>query len=104
MQRPSGVVDQELGAQKIEEHTKRPGDAVVRFPVLAWRIRDRNLSDARPGAGGQSRNEAMQVTIELNVLNDLTSISLKSGAKVVKRHTGQLGHGPVSNLARQAPA
>ena len=43
----------------------------------------------------------MQFTVEWNVLNDFSTISLKGRTKIMELDSGELGHHPVRNPARQ---
>src|SRR6201987_695189 len=103
MQGLGRVVQQELRAQEIEKNPERPRDSVVRFAILARRIRDRNLHDASPGPGGEGGDEAVELAVQWDALDGLLAVSLKCSTKIVQRDSGDLCHCPVGNAARQAP-
>src|SRR5258706_3250463 len=53
--------------------------------------------------GRQRRNEAVQLAVERNLLENLAAVCLESGAEVVDIDAAELGHNPVGNSRREAP-
>src|SRR3989442_860685 len=102
MQRPCRVIEQELGAQEVQESVESSRQPVVGLPVLALGILDRDSGDACSGPGGKCRDETVQFAVERNVLNNFPSVCLKGRAKIVEWDSRELGHGPVRDPARQA--
>src|SRR5205823_14411227 len=74
-----GVVQQELNADQVQQHSNGSGKAVMRRAVLTKRIPDRNLGDGRSRPACQSRNEAMQFAIELKVSDYFPPIGFEGG-------------------------
>ena len=84
MQRPGRVVEQELGAEEIEEDVQGSRQSVVGLPVPARWIADWDLRNPGSRPGGQRRDKTMQFTVKRKVLNGLSTIRLERRAKIVK--------------------
>src|SRR5439155_19871033 len=76
MQGPRKILEQKLDGEDIEQHAKSAADPVVRIPRRARRIADGNLGDARPVKARQRWNEAMQLAVQIHVLQHFGAIRL----------------------------
>ena len=97
MHRPREVFQQELDGQDVEHHVERPAQAVVRIARDARRIADRNFGDARAVETGQRGNEAMQLAVEINVLEHFGAVSLERGSEIAQRDSRRFRHQPVGD-------
>ena len=102
VERAGHVAEEEADGKKIEEDTEGAGDAVVALAKLAGWIRDGNLADAGAVPGGQRRNEAVHLSVEGNVLDDLATVGLEGRAEVVDVHSAEIGHEPVGGAGGDA--
>src|SRR6266481_681017 len=50
---------------------------------------------------GESRNETMQLSIKVDVLQDQGLVCFERCAEIVKLHTGSFGHKPIRNPGRE---
>src|SRR5258708_15227733 len=105
MHRPGKVLQQKLDGQDVEHDVEGAAESVVRVARDARRVANGTLGDRRPIKAGQRGNEAVQFTVEVNLLEYFGAISLKRRAEISKLNSRRLRHQPVGdarwNLARQ---
>ena len=58
---------------------------------------DGNLDDSVSRAFDERRNETVKFTIEMNVFENLSTISLEGGAEILQIDAGRLRHQPVGD-------
>src|SRR5215470_12811278 len=97
LKRARRVIQQEFDDDQVQKYAYGAADAVVGFSALAFQVFNGNFDDSRAGGAGERRNEAVQLAVELNFLNDLATVGLKSGSKVVQVHAGKLCHHPIGD-------
>src|SRR5215472_5793873 len=78
VQRPCRIIEQELCAHEIEDDMERSQKPIVRVAGPTRWIVDRDFRNPCSRPSGQSGDETVEVAIELNILNDLSPISLES--------------------------
>src|SRR5271157_120245 len=83
VQRPVHVPEQEADGQQVEDDAEGASDAVVAFTPLPGCVFDGNFTDRCAIPTSQRGDEAVHFTVERNTLDDLASIRLEGGAKVV---------------------
>src|SRR5258708_20277231 len=66
-------------------------------------IANRHFRHAGAIQAGQGRNEAMQFSIKVDVLQDHGAVGFKSRAEIVNLHTETSGHNPICNTGRTLP-
>ena len=98
VQRARHVTEQEADGEQIKEDAEGAGDAVVRLPCCAGGVGDGNLADAGAVPGGQGGNEAVHLSVERDVLDDLAAIGLEGGAEVVDVDVAEDRHDPVGDV------
>src|SRR5207253_10721552 len=75
-------------------------NSVMGIALLAGRVANGHFYNRRPVPGSQRRNEAVQLTIYRNLLENVSPIRFKGRAKIVNVHSAQLGHQPVGAARR----
>src|SRR5580658_4047855 len=103
MHRPSEVFQEEFDGEDIEQHPEGAADPVMRVPGGAGRAVNGNLGHARAVEAGKSGDEAVQLSVQIDVLEHLGAIRLKSSAEVAQLDAGSLGHEPVGNARGDSP-
>ena len=89
------VLEKKANGKEIEEDTEGAADAVVALAGLTIDVADGNFADGSPIPTCKSRDEAVHLAIERDVLDDLAAIGLEGGAKVVNIDAGELCHEPI---------
>ena len=82
------VADQELDGEEIEDDAGHAGDPVLRRAVFPSPVIDGNFDDLRPGDEGKGRDEPMQLTEELEVLDHFLVVRLQRAPVVVELEAG----------------
>src|SRR6266566_6000241 len=100
MKRAGKIPQQEANRYQVEKYTECPRNSVVRIAPLAVHVANRDFYNRRPMPGSQRRNEAVQLTIQRNLLENVSPIRFKGRAKIVNVHSAQLGHQPVGAARR----
>src|SRR5260370_41120854 len=105
MHRPREVLQQKLDGKDVEHHVEGAAESVVRVARDARRVADGHLGDPRAVKAGQRGNEAVQFTVEVDLLEYFVAIGLKRRAEISKLNSRRLRHQPVCdsrwNLASQ---
>jgi len=102
VQRARQITQQEADGQQIEKHAEGTCDAVVRNAALAVHVADGNFADRRTVPRRQRRDEAVQLAVERDLLQNVAAISLECGTEIVDIDTGNFGHHPIGNAAGNA--
>src|ERR1700675_1192185 len=103
MHRAREVLQQKFDGQDVEHYVEGPAQTVMRISSHARRVPDRDFRDARAVETGQRRDEAMQLTIEIDLLQYLGAISLECGAEVAQCDARAFRHEPVRDARRDLP-
>src|ERR1700692_3513728 len=103
MHRAREVLQQKFDGQDVEHYVEGPAQTVVRIPRHPRRIPYRDFRDARAVETRQRRDEAMQLPVEIDLLQYLRAISLECGAEVPLRDTRAFRHEPVRDARRDLP-
>ena len=72
----------------------------MRIAGHARRITNRHLGDARSIKAGQSRNKAVQLSVEIDVFQHFRTISFERGSKIAELHTRGFRHQPIGDARR----
>src|ERR1700737_50947 len=102
MQRTGQIARQETNGDEIKKDAESAGEPVMRNAALAVCVLDGHLADGSSMPGGQRGDKAVQLSIQRNLVEDLPTVGLESGAEVVDVHTAQFGHEPVGAVRRDA--
>src|SRR5207253_2408920 len=84
LQRPRGIVQQKLHDHQIQKHANRAADSVIGSAIFAMRILDRHFRNFRAARPGQCRDETVQFAVQLDLLDDLASISFESRSEIIQ--------------------
>ena len=101
LQRPRRIAQQELDGHQIEHHANRAPEAVLRSPVHAGAMVDRQLRDPHAFLAGERGQEAMELAVQPQRLDDLRAKDLERAAVVVEPHAGRPRDQPVGDHRRQ---
>src|SRR5215469_9765881 len=77
---PSRIVQQELDDHEVEEHADSAPDSVIALPALTLQVDDRHFRDAGARRAGQRRDEPVQLTVQIDFLQNLAPVSLEGCA------------------------
>ncbi len=75
----------------------------MRCSALAVHVADGHFADGRAIPRRKRRNEAVQLTVERHLLENLAAIGFEGRAEVVNIDTAQLSHQPICYARRDAP-
>src|SRR5437763_16644501 len=103
VQRTGEITQQKADRKQIEKDAEGPSDAIVRNTALTVDVLDRNLADGGAMPRRQRGNEAMQLTIKRDLLDQFATISFKRGAEIVDINAAQLRHEPIGDARWNAP-
>src|ERR1700693_1978408 len=103
MHRAREVLQQKFDGQDVEHHIEGPAQTVVRISSHTRRVPDRDFRDARAIETGQRRYEAVQFTVEIDLLQYLGAISLECRAEVTQCNARAFRHEPVRDARRDLP-
>src|SRR5215831_7884131 len=103
LKRARRVIQQEFDDDQVQKYAYGAADAVVGFSALAFQVFNGNFDDSRAGGAGERRNEAVQLAVELNFLNDFAAVGLEGRAEIVQFYSGELRHHPIGGAARDLP-
>ena len=84
MHGPREVFQQEPDGEDIEQHAKRAAQAVVRFAGRARCVADGHLGYAGAVETRQRGNEAVQLAVQIDVLQNLGAVGLERGAEIAQ--------------------
>src|SRR5208283_2747385 len=101
VQRARKIFKQEAYGDEVEKDAEGARDSVMRCAAFPVDVLDGNFDDRRAVPRGQRRNEAVQLSIELNLPQDFPPVSLKSRAKVMDIDAAQIGHQTVGATRRE---
>src|ERR1700693_1353384 len=102
MQRTGEIAEQEANGDEIEDYPERAGNAVMRSAAFPVYVADGHFSNRRSIPGRQRRDEAVQLAIERNLVEDLAAVGFEGRAEVVNVDAAQLGHDPVRHAGGDA--
>src|SRR5205085_12661262 len=88
--------------EQVEKYAEGTPDPVVRNAALTVHVLDRDLADGRAMPRSQRRDEAVQLAIKRNLLDQFAAIGLESRAEIVDVYAAELGHEPVGDSRRNA--
>jgi len=77
VQRARKIAEQKADRNQVEENAEGAGNAVVRNAALTVHIADGNFANRGAVPRSQSWNEAVQLAIERNLLEDLAAIGFE---------------------------
>src|SRR5207244_2424624 len=97
MERPVPVAPDERHRQEVEEATQVALDAVAGAAVLAWAVVHGQLGDAMAAVVGEHRDEAVQLAVEAQILEDLGPVSLQAAVEVVQPQARDAARHPVED-------
>ena len=89
VQRPMAVAADERDGQEVEEPAQVALDAVARAAVLARAVVDGQLGDAVAAVVREHRDEAVQLAVEAQAVDDLGAVGLEPAVHVVQAHAGE---------------
>ena len=89
MQRAVAVAADERDRQQIEEAAQVTLHPVTRAAVFARAVVDRQLGDAEAAVVGQHRDEAVQLAVEAQAVDDFGSVRLQPAVHVVQLDAGE---------------
>src|SRR5271168_5069966 len=95
MERTGHVLQQKADGQKVEKDAHSARNPIVGFSPLPVHILNRNFTNTGAIPGSQRRDKTMHLTIQRDVVDHLTAISLERGAKIVNVDAGKFSHKPV---------
>ncbi len=102
MHRSRGVAQQKADGQDIEHHAEGAAESVMRDATAAGWILNGDLGYTGTVNTCQCRDEAMKLSVEVDVFENLGSVGLEGGAEIVEVHSGGLRHQPVRDTGWQA--
>ena len=97
LQGPVDEADDELDRHQVEEDAPRPGQAVLGFAPQADDVGDGLFDDLEALPADEGRDEAVQLAVEADALDDFAAVGLEGRAEVVDRDLDQLLHHPVGH-------
>ena len=100
MERPLAKSRQESDGQKVEKTLEKPRETVLGRSISAGAMADLDLADLETSCMGQYRKETVQLTIDSNFAQHLTTVELESAVMIVQTTAGQATDHPVENPAR----
>ncbi len=103
MHGPAEIAQQELHRKNVEKHPHGAAQTVMRGPVGPLDVLDGNFHDSRAIQTGQRRNKAVQLAIQINVLQHFGAICFEGGAEIVQIHAGNLLDEPIGDPRRDLP-
>src|ERR1700733_9624750 len=95
MHRTREILQEKFDGQNVEQHVKGWSQPIVRSARQTGRISNGNFRDARAIKTSQCRNESMQLAVEIDFLEHLGAVRLKSSAKVPQFDSGRFRHKPI---------
>lgn len=96
------VLEKKPDGEEVKEDAKGTGDAVVALPCHASGVGDRDFADGGAVPAGKGGDEAVHLSIQRNVLNDLTAVGLEGSTEVVDIYSGKGGHELVGGMRGDA--
>src|SRR5581483_528577 len=97
---PGEIFQQELHGEDVEEHPKRPADSIMRIARHSRRILNGYFRDPRSIEAGQRRNETVELTVEIDVFENLGAVRLEGCAEIPQLDSGSFGHQPIGDAGR----
>src|ERR1041385_905799 len=80
--------------RSVEEPVHEARRAELRLPVAARPMVHRSLADAEAAPVRERRQEAVQLAVDLERVDDLAAVELEAAVEVVQAHAGdRAGHG-----------
>lgn len=98
---PGGIAQQKFDRHQVEDHPRETEDGVLGFSKPPRAVIDFHFGDGYAQLAGDSRDEAVQLSIEFDVLDDFFAEGLQSAAVVVKLNPRDEGDKPIGNDGRQ---
>ena len=95
MHRPCHVLQHETDGEDVEKDVHRPAEPVVRRTRWPRHVPDGNFRNPGSVETGEGRNEAMQLAVKVDVLDDLGAVGFECRPEIAEFHAGGLGHQPV---------
>src|SRR5207253_6691180 len=95
--RTSEILQQKLDGDNVEQHVEGSADAIMRTAMGAIDVANGNFGDARSVKACEGRNEAMELAVQVNVLDDFGAVRFEGGAEIAQIHNGGARHHPVGD-------
>ena len=83
--------------------TRTERQVVVRLAGLTWDVLYRDLDDRRARPARERRDEAVHLSVEGQVFDDVALVRLERRAEIVEVYARQLRHEPIRDSARNTP-
>ncbi len=83
--------------EDVEHHAEGAAQPVMRAAAGARTVADGHLGDARAIERRQRRDEAVQLAVEIDVLENFGAVGLEGGAEIAQLHVRRLGHQPIGD-------
>src|SRR5918999_2477561 len=103
VERSVPVAPDERHRQQVEKPPEVALRAVARASLRAGAVIDRDFSDAKASVVREHRQEAVQLAVDAEALEDAGSIRLQSAVEVVQPETRDAARGDVEELGEDAP-
>ena len=88
----SGRAAHQLDRHEVQKNPRAGGQRVLRLPVRARPVVDRELRDARAGLGGVDREQTAHLAIEPHALDHLPPKRLQRAAEIADADPDQSSH------------
>jgi len=96
LQGAGGIAEQKFYSQKIEEDSYKTKDIIFGFSELPFSVIDFDLCDRYSHVTGNCRDEAVHLTVKVNVFYDISPKGFKSTTVIVQFNPGYCRDKPVS--------
>ena len=97
------VAGEKHDREQIEKHPQRAAEAIVGATRRALANADGHLCDPGTVHRGQYRDEAMQIAVQPEMVQQVRAVCLERAAKVAQLDARQLADQPVRDARRQPP-
>src|SRR5436309_9177324 len=97
------VAADERHRQQVEKAAQVSLHAVARAAVLARPVVDRELGDAEAAVVREHWNEAVELAVQAQAVDDLCAVGLQAAVHVVELHAGKSARDAVEDAREDAP-
>ena len=101
LKRAGRVTEEKLDCQHVQDDPRETEDAVLGFSMAARPVMDLDLSDRNTHVAGDGRDEAMELAVELDALDNLSAEGFQGAPVIMELDSRQPGNQPVSDERRE---
>src|SRR6056297_3154197 len=97
VQRALSVIGQEIDGQQIQKSFHNAADAIFRRTMFTWPMMHDNFADGPAARGCQHRHKPMHLAIQVNLVENLAAVALKTTVVIMQLDTCQTPYEPVKD-------